>query len=113
MSASISVSSRLGMAQAASVETVPPMKKEGRGGSTGLSTIVNLQAVGMSHWEMFDGVAQAVPERTAVAWRGRHLTYGELAQRARQVANVLDGHGLGSVTPRARLAGWELSLIHI
>lgn len=67
----------------------------------------------MSHWEMFDGVAQAVPERTAVAWRGRHLTYGELAQRARQVANVLDGHGLGSVTPRARLAGWESGQDHV
>jgi 3-oxocholest-4-en-26-oate---CoA ligase len=62
---------------------------------------------------MFDAVAQAVPERTAVAWRGRCLTYGQLAQRARQLAHVLEGHGLGSVTPRSRLAGWESGQDHV
>ena len=62
---------------------------------------------------MFDGVAQALPDRTAISWRGTHLTYGQLAERATRFANALDAEGLGAVTPRSQLAGWESGQDHV
>ena len=49
----------------------------------------------------------AVGSRDAVVWRGRRLRYGELAERAARLANVLHAHGLGSHRERPLLAPWE------
>ena len=69
--------------------------------------------MGLNHWAMFDGVATAVPERTAVSWRGRHLSYGGLQERARRLANLLVAHGAGSVTPRSELDNWVSGQDHV
>jgi fatty-acyl-CoA synthase len=67
----------------------------------------------MNHWALFDGVAQVVPDRTAIAFRGTYLSYATLAERARRLAHVLIDHGFGAVTPRAQLAGWESGQDHV
>ena len=59
-------------------------------------------------WTVFEAVANAVPERPALSWRGRVSTYGELAERSRRLANILVPHGIGLHRERDdSLAGWE------
>jgi fatty-acyl-CoA synthase len=58
-------------------------------------------------WSVFDAVATTVPDRPALRWRGRTITFAELADRARRLARVLNEHGVGLRTEREGLAGWE------
>jgi acyl-CoA synthetase (AMP-forming)/AMP-acid ligase II len=46
--------------------------------------------------ELFERVADAVPEREAVATPGRRLTYAELDERANRLAHHLAGAGVGA-----------------
>jgi acyl-CoA synthetase (AMP-forming)/AMP-acid ligase II len=69
--------------------------------------------MGLNHWSMFEGVAAAVPERIAVATSRHHTTYAELAQRSRRFADLLTRHGIGHVTPRDSLPGWESGQDHV
>src|SRR3954471_2345949 len=39
-------------------------------------------------WTIFSTVAARIPDRDAIVWRGRHWTYGELADRSRRLASV-------------------------
>ncbi len=45
---------------------------------------------------LFESVAGAVPERTAVVTPSRRLTYAQLDERATRLATTLGGHGLGA-----------------
>lgn len=58
-------------------------------------------------WTIFDAVASAIPERTAIAWRGRSWRYADLHDRSLRLASVLHDAGLGRHRPRTELAGWE------
>ena len=58
-------------------------------------------------WTVFSAVAARVPERIAIVSRGRRISYGELAERARRLANVLTAHGLGHHVARDQLEPWE------
>ena len=69
--------------------------------------------MGLNHWAMFEGVARAVPDRTAISWRGRHLTYGQMRDRALRLANLLVANGVGTVRPRSGLEGWESGQDHV
>jgi len=64
-------------------------------------------AVEQNLWTLFSAVAAAVPNREAVVFRARRLTFAALADRAARFASVLRAHGLGHHRPRAGLAGWE------
>lgn len=54
-----------------------------------------------------EAIAAAIPEREAIVFRDRRLTYGEWNSRTRRLANHLTELGLGCHTPRASLSGWE------
>ncbi|HVV35387.1 MAG TPA: acyl-CoA synthetase [Acidimicrobiales bacterium] len=63
--------------------------------------------------EVFRGVAAAVPEREAIVWRDRRVTYGQLDERTNRLANYLIAQGLGAHTERDALAGHESGQDHL
>ena len=54
-----------------------------------------------------EAVAAANPDRPAVIWRDRVLTYADLTDRSRRFANALAGRGIGAHRERQDLAGHE------
>jgi 3-oxocholest-4-en-26-oate---CoA ligase len=61
----------------------------------------------------FDVVAGAVPDREALVWGDRRLTFREVAVRSRRLAVHLRGRGLGAHRERAELAGHESGQDHL
>ncbi len=67
--------------------------------------------------EVHEAIAAAVPERECLLWRDRRLTWAEVTDRTRRLANVLGAHGLGTHR-RGRLgltegAPWESVHDHV
>ncbi|MCC5951123.1 MAG: acyl-CoA synthetase [Acidimicrobiia bacterium] len=58
-------------------------------------------------------VAAAVPDREAIVWRDRRLSYATLANRANRLANVLAAAGLGAHAPRSALENWQSGQDHL
>ncbi len=58
-------------------------------------------------WALFEAVSDAVPEREAIIWRERRLTYADVRDQARRLAGVLAAHGIGLRRERGELANWE------
>ena len=58
-------------------------------------------------------IADAVPERDAIVFRDRRITYGELTKRTRQLANYLAAEGFGHHTERADLDDWQSGQDHL
>ena len=58
-------------------------------------------------------IADAVPERDAIVFRDRRITYGELTKRTRQLANYLAAQGFGHHTERADLDDWQSGQDHL
>lgn len=58
-------------------------------------------------------IAEAVPDREAIVWRDRRITYGQLNERTNRLANVLLGAGLGAKSSRDGLAGHESHNDHL
>ena len=54
-----------------------------------------------------EAIAAAYPDREAIVFRDRRITYGALAERSRRLANYLISRGLGAHQPRSALEGWE------
>jgi len=63
--------------------------------------------------QIHEAVAGAVPDRECIVWRDRRLTYGEVGDRSRRLANHLIGRGLGVRTERADLTGHESGQDHL
>jgi 3-oxocholest-4-en-26-oate---CoA ligase len=75
--------------------------------------------------ELFELVADAVPEREAIAAAERRLSYAELDERATRLAQALRGRGIGpgdhvglmlvngSEYPEAMLAAYKLRAVPI
>jgi acyl-CoA synthetase (AMP-forming)/AMP-acid ligase II len=61
----------------------------------------------------FETIAGAIPERLALIWGERRLTYAALAERARRLASFLHGAGLGIHTERGALAGHQSGQDHV
>ena len=53
--------------------------------------------------EINEAIAAAIPDREMMVWRDRRLTYAQVAERSRRLANYLRGRGLG-VRARAQRA---------
>ncbi len=60
-----------------------------------------------------EAVAGAHPEREALVYRERILTWADVAERTRRLANVLQGHGLGIRAPFASRPPWESVHDHV
>ncbi len=60
-----------------------------------------------------EAIATDFPDREAIVWGDRRITYGELADRTRRLANYLLERGLGCHTERSELAGWESGQDHL
>src|SRR5690606_5178968 len=63
--------------------------------------------------EVHEAVEAAVPERECIVWRDRRLTYAEVGERTRRLANHLLGAGLGAHADRSALAGHESGQDHL
>lgn len=58
-------------------------------------------------------IAAGAPDRECIVTPTRRLTYGQVAERARRLANVLQGAGLGCHRERGELAGHESGQDHL
>jgi fatty-acyl-CoA synthase len=54
-----------------------------------------------------EAIAAALPDKEAIVFRDRRITYAQLTDRTRRLANYLISRGLGVHTPRSQLANWE------
>lgn len=60
-----------------------------------------------------EAISARVPDREAIV-RGEHrITYAELAERTRRLANVLIEHGFGVNAERVKLENWESGQDHL
>ncbi|MDE3086511.1 MAG: acyl-CoA synthetase, partial [Acidobacteriota bacterium] len=58
-------------------------------------------------------VAAAIPERTAIVWGDRRVTFARLTDRSRRLASLLHDRGLGLHTERADLEPWASGQDHL
>jgi fatty-acyl-CoA synthase len=54
--------------------------------------------------ELHEAVAAALQDEECLVWRDRRLTWAQVTERTRRLANGLRDRGLGSVVPRSQLA---------
>jgi 3-oxocholest-4-en-26-oate---CoA ligase len=58
-------------------------------------------------------IAGLMPEKEAIIWRDRVVTYGDLAARSRRFARALARRGLGCHTERQTLQPWQSGHDHV
>ncbi|HEU5084500.1 MAG TPA: acyl-CoA synthetase [Acidimicrobiales bacterium] len=63
--------------------------------------------------DVFEAVADAIPDQDAIVWGDRRWSYRELDERANQLANVLHDAGLGAKRGRQGLGGHETHQDHL
>jgi 3-oxocholest-4-en-26-oate---CoA ligase len=63
--------------------------------------------------DIHEAVAATCPDRECILWRDRRLTYGEVTDRTRRLANYLVSRGLGVRAERDELCGWESGQSHL
>ena len=60
-----------------------------------------------------EAISEAIPERECIVFRDRRLTWSEVTDRTRRLADLLRAHGLGCRTERGGLQGWESGQDHV
>jgi len=60
-----------------------------------------------------EAIAAAVPDRECLVFRDRRLTWAQVTERTRRLADVLRAHGLGCHVERAGLQNWESGQDHV
>ena len=60
-----------------------------------------------------DAIADAIPDRECIVFRDRRLTWRDVQDRTRRLANLLRAHGLGCHTERGSLESWESGQDHV
>jgi fatty-acyl-CoA synthase len=63
--------------------------------------------------EVHEALARAFPERECIVFRDRRLTWSQVTERTRRLANYLRGRGLGAHRERSELPGWESGQDHL
>ena len=66
--------------------------------------------------EVSEAIAAARPDAECIVWRDRRLTWSQLNERSRRLANHLLSRGVGGderTTPRGELEGWESGQDHL
>jgi len=60
-----------------------------------------------------EAIAAAVPERECLVFRDRRLSWSDVTDRTRRLADVLRRHGIGRQRDRAQLSNWESGQDHV
>ena len=60
-----------------------------------------------------EAIAAAIPERECLVFRERRLTWAQITDRTRRLADVLRRAGLGCSRERAQLRNWESGQSHV
>ena len=63
--------------------------------------------------QVSEAVAAAVPDREAIVWRDRRLTYADVRDRTRRLARHLTNAGLGAHADRGNLEGHQSGQDHL
>ncbi|MEE2702385.1 MAG: acyl-CoA synthetase [Myxococcota bacterium] len=63
--------------------------------------------------EIHEAIAAAIPERTSIVYRERALSWAEVTDRTRRLANYLRSRGLGLTSTRRDLSSWESGQDHV
>jgi 3-oxocholest-4-en-26-oate---CoA ligase len=63
--------------------------------------------VGLNTGPIVEALGDLVPDREAIVWEDRRITYGSLADRARRLARVLQRAGLGARPGGMPVLPWE------
>lgn len=63
--------------------------------------------------DIHEAVSASCPDRECIVWRDRRLSYGDVTERTRRLANYLIGRGLGVRKERSELKGWESGQSHL
>ncbi|MCP4004945.1 MAG: acyl-CoA synthetase [bacterium] len=63
--------------------------------------------------QVFEVIADAVPERECIVWQDRRLSYADVNQRTNRLANYLNSTGLGLRKGRGELANWQSGQDHV
>jgi fatty-acyl-CoA synthase len=63
--------------------------------------------------QVHEAIAEAIPEKPCIICPQRRLTWAEMTDRTRRLANYLLTRGLGFRRPRAELQGWESGQDHL
>jgi len=62
---------------------------------------------------LHEAIAAEIPERECLVFRDRRLSWADVTDRTRRLAEVLRRHGLGCHCERAGLANWESGQDHV
>ncbi len=60
-----------------------------------------------------EAIAEVIPERECIVFRDRRLTWSQVTDRTRRLADLLRAHGLGCRRERSDLQGWESGQDHV
>src|SRR4051794_7705627 len=60
-----------------------------------------------------EAIAAAVPTRECIVWRDRRLTWADITERTRRLANLLFAHGLGAHADPTSVEPWESAQDHL
>jgi 3-oxocholest-4-en-26-oate---CoA ligase len=60
-----------------------------------------------------EAIAAAVPDRECIVWRDRRLTWADVTERTRRLANLLLANGLGAHADPTAVAPWESAQDHL
>ena len=60
-----------------------------------------------------EAIAEVIPERECIVFRDRRLSWSEVTDRTRRLADLLRSEGLGCHTERGGLEGWESGQDHV
>lgn len=63
--------------------------------------------------EIHEAIAATRPDQECLIFRDKRLTWSEVTTRTRQLANYFASQGLGCLTERSELAGWESGQDHL
>jgi fatty-acyl-CoA synthase len=62
---------------------------------------------------LHEAIAAELSDRECLVFRDRRLSWAQLTDRTRRLADVLRRHGLGAHTPREGLSNWESGQDHV
>jgi fatty-acyl-CoA synthase len=67
----------------------------------------------ISYAELHEAIAATKPQDECLIFRDKRLTWQDVTDRTRQLANYLTSQGLGCHTERSQLNGWETGQDHL